>query len=181
MSEAHLWLTKHPYYAQEGCYYSNECHVEYPSWQAFIADDRDYFDFVKSRRERGLPDPKIGDEGWYGGWVTADLDYNLLYRWDWTEDREYGETKRSLRLYFIGQRKAKPHSVYINGLKRSDEAAVRAWLWPRWCHLLRLWSPISGWPVEPKTVNCDDVQHELPQALEHVACEMAAKAAEISP
>jgi len=51
---AHLWDHDHPYYWQEGCFYSDECHHRHQSWQEFSA-----------------------------GWRDADEDYNCVYRWDW--------------------------------------------------------------------------------------------------
>lgn len=48
-----LWETDHPYYMNEGCYFSNECHHEYECWSDFTDD-----------------------------WGDANMDYNWIIRWD---------------------------------------------------------------------------------------------------
>lgn len=58
----HLWEYDHPYYCNEGNYYSNECHHTFCSWEDF-----------------------------YVGWGDSDMDMNLVFRWDWTIDEETGE------------------------------------------------------------------------------------------
>ncbi len=64
MSAKHLWEVEHEYYCNLGNYYAviDDCHQEYDSWQEFH--------------------DKEGD---------SDMDYNLLFRWDWKEEDEEGE------------------------------------------------------------------------------------------
>jgi hypothetical protein len=123
-----LWESKHSYYAQEGNYYSNDCHIEYKTLQAFIAAEGD-----------------------------SDLDYNLVYRWDWDETSDEDEDvstytgddyyrHATLKVFFIGQRKARARSVSVQ-VCRADEPGVRAWLQPRLNHLAALWAPMSAEPV----------------------------------
>ena len=117
----HLWETKHPYYAAEGNYFSNDCHTEYRSWQDFFLQEGD-----------------------------SDLDYNLLYRFDWDERDEddrstfHGDVNYrngTLKLFFIGQRKALARSAYVS-VCRADEPAVYAWLQIRLNHLMKVWAPL---------------------------------------
>ena len=97
-----------------------EGHTEYASWLEFVDDEGD-----------------------------VDLDYNLLYRWDWAKDDidDDGNTipksaKGTLKLYFMLQRKALARSVYV-AMTDEDEAAVCEWLKPRLVHMLSLWEPLT--------------------------------------
>jgi hypothetical protein len=125
----HLWEFDHPYYASEGNYFSNDCHVNYASWAEFMESEGD-----------------------------ADMDYNLVYRWDWKpieyiEDdspagqaayhAKYDDNYRAytLSVYWMGQRKALARSTDVS-VCRSDEPAVREWLMARAEHLRRVWEPL---------------------------------------
>ena len=110
-----LWEVKHPYYAEEGNYAMKDCHVEYGSWADFVEEEGD-----------------------------SDLDYNLVYRWDWRlPDADDEEPCEVLKIYFMGQRKALCRSVEV-AVTKADEEAVRAYLLPRWEKLRELWAPLSG-------------------------------------
>lgn len=124
----HLWEAKHPYYAQEGNYYSNECHITFGTWAEFIAAEGD-----------------------------ADMDLNLIYRWDWQRPEDDNGKKlrlnpdpyyrdMTLKLFYIGQRKALARSVNVS-VCQADEPAVRKWLTPRLSRLLKLWAPLAAPPV----------------------------------
>ena len=121
----HLWEHNHPYYATEGCYYTpgtrwDEVHADWSSWADFFAD-----------------------------WGDTDLDYNLLYRWDWRRPDPFdypdedgiAAPEGELLLFFMLQRKAKPFSHRIN-VTEADEPAVRAWLTTRAEHLRQVWEPL---------------------------------------
>lgn len=126
-----LFETEHPYYAEEGCFYTpgtqwNDVHQTFSSWE-------DFFD----------------------SWGDTDPDMNLLYRWDWNtvdpddyeeeleEDPDFDLPEDVLRLYFMLQRKAKPMSVFVN-VAAEDEPAVRAWLEERAKTLQAVWFPLLG-------------------------------------
>ena len=118
----HLWEVKHPYYANEGNYYSNECHAPYKSWAEFIEAEGD-----------------------------ADIDYNLVYRWDWREGEDWGagaytgdDNYRNglLFVFFIGQRKALARSAEVQ-VCRADEPAVIEYLKPRLARLMEIWEPLA--------------------------------------
>lgn len=112
----HLWEVEHPYYAAEGNYFDGNCHQEYRGWLSFLAAEGD-----------------------------ADIDMNLVYRWDWDKD---GATLGTLKLFFIGQRKAIARSVAVT-VTDEEEPAVRAWLEPRLRRLMELWAPMEVPPAEP--------------------------------
>jgi hypothetical protein len=169
----HLWDCDHPYYATHGCFYvshtlgarsgiggydGNTCHVDFASWADFkagvpvplTAEARE------TRRQYGIDDAKLDEEArrWREAtgdrpfsFVTADKDYNLLYRWDWKEaepsDYSDGEAAPApwLDLFYILQRKAKPLSVTVHNMRPEDEPEARAFLQGHWKHIQRLWAP----------------------------------------
>jgi hypothetical protein len=117
----HLWEVDHPYYANEGNYYAKigDCHQDFDTIEAFLeAEGR------------------------------ADIDMNLVYRWDWKIDNteDESEDKRDrLCFYFIGQRKALARSVEVKispGDRERVEPLVKQYLMPRLRRLLELWAPL---------------------------------------
>lgn len=105
----HLWEVEHAYYCNEENYYAGSKTVgEFNSWESFLADEGD-----------------------------ADLDYNLVFRWDWDK------TEKTLKLFFMGQRKGLFRTAIIRGMHPDEEASVRQYLETRWKHLSDLWAPIS--------------------------------------
>lgn len=129
-ADLHLWEIDHPYYASDGCYYLarnrwGEAHGEWESWADF-----------------------------HEAWGDSDMDYNLLYRWDWerADPSDYDEDDvptDKLRLFYMLQRKAKPHSHCID-VTEADEPAVRAWLAEHAEHLRAVWEPLLGERIEAK-------------------------------
>lgn len=120
---ARLYDAEHPYYCQRGNYFANDCHVSFDTWDSFVYVEGD-----------------------------ADLDMNLVYRWDWKraadDDERVRDTPSSARedrllLFYMGQRKARCRSVEI-AVCRDDEPAVREWLAVRWAHLQKLWTPFTA-------------------------------------
>ena len=117
-----LWEVKHAYYCNEGNYFNNDCGSEFKSFADFLAE--------------------MGD---------ADFDYNLLFRWDWAEEDETGEPNFNgdenyrngkLKLFWMHQRKGR-YVYHIVEVCRADEAAVIAYLKPRFEHLKKLWEPLT--------------------------------------
>lgn len=122
-----LWEARHPYYCTEGNYFTSQKHHQtiwpFKSWAEFLAE--------------------MGD---------ADLDYNLLFRWDWQEGEDYelapyngDDNYRNgrLLLFFMHQRKGY-HSTSVVEVCRADEPAVRSYLEPRLAHLLAVWAPLDS-------------------------------------
>jgi hypothetical protein len=119
----HLWEVDHPYYCNEGNYFTNASVCdEHKSWASFVSEYED-----------------------------ADLDMNLVFRWDWREgegwelgpftgDVNYRNGK--LLIFWMGQRKGLYRYSTVE-VCRADEDAVRAFLQPRWEHLKELWEPVS--------------------------------------
>lgn len=119
----HLWEADHPYYCNDGNYYSNDTGQHFKSWAEFAAAEGD-----------------------------ADLDYNLVFRWDWREGEDWGATDYAgddnyrnglLAIYIIGQRKGVFRHVHVE-VCRADEPAVIAYLQPRWKNMCELWAPLEA-------------------------------------
>lgn len=112
----HLWEIKHSYYCNESNYFQNGCCTEYESFADFLEE-----------------------------YTNIDLDYNLLFRWDWNKsDEEDGHKEYDLLyLFWMQQRKGKYVSTIIK-VTESDEAAVRAYLQRAFNHLSALWLPIMA-------------------------------------
>jgi len=124
-----LWAAKHSYYCNESNYYvqASETVQEFGSWADFIAAEGD-----------------------------ADLDLNMVFRWDWHSDRGEDEGKaarkkaeadpyyraETLQLSYMGQRKGIYRCVLVS-VCRADEPAVRAWLQIRWDYMKKLWAPFA--------------------------------------
>lgn len=118
----HLWEVTHPYYCSEVNCYSNETYTKHASLADFLSEFQD-----------------------------SDMDYNLVFRWDWREgeDWEAGEFNGDpyyrngrLMLFFMQQRRGAfvCHEVSVC---RADEPAVMEFLKPRWEHMKTLWAPLS--------------------------------------
>jgi len=115
MTGKRLWEAEHPYYAQRGNYFNNNCHQNFESWADFIAAEGD-----------------------------SDPDMNLIYRWDWIPAKPSdGCDDDELSIFIVGQRKAIHRSCTISPISRDDEPAVRAWLQPRLELLMKIWLPVT--------------------------------------
>lgn len=135
MSE-HLWEAKHPYYCNQGNHFDNDCGSEFKSFAEFLAE-----------------------------YEEADMDYNLVFRWDWHEGEDYGAGEFNgdvnyrnghLLIFWMGQRKGLYLYTKVD-VCRADEPAVRAFLEPRFAHLLKLWTPLD--PPLPLMAAIGDDQH----------------------
>jgi hypothetical protein len=116
-----LWDAAHPYYCNEGNFYSNDCFETYESWEEFFDAE-------------GNMDP----------------DLNLVFRWDWIkpdpndytyDDEDSMPDHDTLKVFFVSQRKAILRSVDVH-VAESDEPAVRAWLTERAKTITAIWCPI---------------------------------------
>lgn len=144
----HLWEHDHPYYCNEGCWYTNDrdAHRMWPSWADFL--------------------DALG---------KADVDLNLVWRWDWTDaDTPYEDGElpgySTLKLFIMQQRKARPQSHEVQ-IKREDEPAVRLFLQKHWDKIQDLWAPFhAGTGAEAA-----DIAAEMRrQRIAHLKAELAA-------
>lgn len=119
----HLWEVKHPYYCNQGCYNAggDQPFTRYKSLTEFLAEEAD-----------------------------ADLDYNLVFRWDWQEGSDHDLPEFSgdiyyrnglLLIFFMGQRKGAYRWAEVE-VCRADEPAVIKYLRPRAEHMQLVWEPL---------------------------------------
>lgn len=121
----HLWEADHAYYCNDGNYFAsgnNQPGGHYKSWAEFHEE--------------------FGD---------ADMDYNLLFRWDWREGEDHNLPPYNgddyyrnghLMVCWMGQRKGL-YRWDIVEVCRADEPAVIEFLRPRWEYLKALWEPLT--------------------------------------
>ncbi|MNW28150.1 hypothetical protein D3C74_49650 [compost metagenome] len=106
----HLWEVKHPYYCNLSNYRTpaDEGGHKYASLQEFLEE-----------------------------WDDADLDYCLLFRWDWVIT-EQGEDE--LQTFWIMQRVG-DYQYCTTKVNKGDEDKVKAFLQTRWEYMKELWGP----------------------------------------
>lgn len=77
----------------------------------------------------------------HSGNADLDMDYNLMYRWDWKKKGEGYPTKEHITLYWLQQRRGCVGSdtIYVT---EEDEPAIRKYLQPFAKHMKDLWAPI---------------------------------------
>lgn len=110
----HLWEVEHDYYCTEHNYFNNDCVSEYDSWTDFFEAE--------------------------GG---NDLDYNLLFRWDWKPKNVEDEVEHDkLCMFWMTQRKGYNRCSIISPIDREYEGEVRKFLQERLAHLIKLWEPL---------------------------------------
>lgn len=118
----HLWEVDHASYCNDGDYYSNGCIFESKSWADF-----------------------------HDAMSATDLDYTLLFRFDWRDTESWGATDYTgddyyrngkLHLYFVHQHKGR-FIARIVDVCRADEPAVIEFLKPRMEYLFALWEPLK--------------------------------------
>jgi len=103
---------RHDYYASESNYYSQEATGNYETWNDFYEEFND-----------------------------ADIDMNLIYRWDITETEE--KEKYSMFVVIIAQRKGIYMPIFIDSVEEKDVPQIKAFLKPHFEKLLRIWNPLT--------------------------------------
>jgi hypothetical protein len=110
----HLWEVKHEYYCNLGNYYANGCGDSFETFDAFLE-----------------------------AWGNPDMDYNLLFRWDWeVANAEDEKDHDSLNLFWMLQRKGAYRFTEIK-VTKADEPKVLAFLKPRFEYMKALWTPVE--------------------------------------
>lgn len=99
---------QHSYYCSESNYYSNECFHQFDSFDEYLKE-----------------------------WNDADLDYNMLFRWDLKQD---DEGIFYLQLFFILQRKGIFMCEQVNNIQESDVNKILDYLKPRKEYIKKLWN-----------------------------------------
>lgn len=103
---------EHDYYASGSNYYSNEASQNYNTWADFYEEFHD-----------------------------ADIDMNLVYRWDIYE-RENSK-RYYMEVFIIGQRKGKYIPIMIDYVDDKDIETIIPFMQKHWEKLQSIWEPIS--------------------------------------
>lgn len=103
---------EHDYYASDSNYYSNDAALSYETWSDFYAD-----------------------------FLDANIDMNLVYRWDVHETEESG--KYYMQIFMIQQRKGIYMPVYISCVDEKDVEGIITFLKPHFEKLLSIWQPLT--------------------------------------
>lgn len=136
----HLWEADHSYYCNLGNYYNNDCGAHHKSLAEFLAAE-----------------------------AGGDLDYNLVFRWDWKEGDDWGygpytgdDNYRNggLEVFFMSQRKGIFRYATVE-VCRADEPQVIEFLRPRLAHLMALWEPLTERP-DADTSRTNDQSRDEP-------------------
>lgn len=106
----HLWEVEHPYYCNLSNYRTkgDEGGYEYSSFEEFLKE-----------------------------WDDADMDYHLLFRWDW---KVYDEGSDELHMFWMLQRRGDYQYCTVK-VDKEDEDKVKEFLQPRWEYMKTLWEP----------------------------------------
>lgn len=101
----------HDYYAHGSNYYSTEAYGHYNTWADF-----------------------------YNNFFDADIDMNLIYRWDIFEQCP---GNFSMQVVIIGQRKGIYLPIEIDRVEENDVPQIVEFLKPHFDKLLSIWKPLS--------------------------------------
>lgn len=112
----HLWEVEHAYYCNLGNYYNNGCGSYYESFEEFLEE-----------------------------WGNSDLDYNLLFRWDWKDsnNKDNEIEQDELQIFWMLQRKGN-YLFSVIKVNKEDEKKVIEFLKPRWEYMKALWNPLDN-------------------------------------
>lgn len=102
----------HDYYASDSNYYSGEAFGQYDTWKDF------YEEFKK-----------------------ADIDMNLIYRWDITKKEK--SKLFYMKVFIIHQRKGIYMPISIDNVYEEDVDQIKEFLKPHFEKLLKIWNPLN--------------------------------------
>jgi hypothetical protein len=79
--------------------------------------------------------------------IGADLDFNLMVRWDWRNSNDSDEELKAdvLHLTYVRQRKGELVTYNVT-VDKQDERRIMQFLFDRWQHLSKTWEGISDIP-----------------------------------
>ena len=103
---------EHSYYCSDHNYYNNDTNFHFDNWEDFMCE--------------------MGD---------ADLDYNLLFRWDVKFDDE--RNQYYMELFYMLQRKGAFLVYTVDLVSDDDEKSIREFLAKYWDYMAELWKPIN--------------------------------------
>lgn len=76
--------------------------------------------------------------------LSADLDFNLLIRWDWRDsiDPDWELKADMLHLTYVRQRKGELITYKVT-VDKQDESRIKRFLLDHWLHVVKTWNGIS--------------------------------------
>ena len=105
----------HDYYCSDNNYYSNDAALKYETFNDFLADFKD-----------------------------ADVDMNLVFRWDVKAINDEDETEGYyLEIFQMKQRKGIYTPIHISEFKKEDIAKLIEYLQPHIAKLKSIWKPFE--------------------------------------
>lgn len=113
--------TNHEYYCNDANHYSNDDTFEFDGW----------IDYIKKRNMN----PFSGELGEYDVDAAIDNNGSCLFRYDMTD--------KTLKLYFVLQRKGIFQVAIINGIKEEDLIDINYYLMNAWNYMKNQWLEIS--------------------------------------
>ena len=102
----------HDYYSSDNNYYSNEASSEWATWTDF-----------------------------YNEFHDADIDMNLIFRWDVHKKDEGG--KFYMEVFMIHQQKGIYHPIRILHVEDKDVKTIIPFMQKHWDKLNSIWKPLS--------------------------------------
>lgn len=103
---------KHDYYASDSNYYSNDAANHYNTWADFYKEFHD-----------------------------ADIDYNLVFRWDIDKDVDSGNYY--MQVIIILQRKGIYMPIHINYVDDKDAMQIKEFMQPHMEKIKNIWQPFN--------------------------------------
>ena len=106
-------LADHDYYCHTNNYYSNEAAVQWDTWSEFYEEYED-----------------------------ADIDYNLIFRWDIKEKDQ--PNQYYMEVFIIHQRKGIFAPQTIEHVNENDFDSIKGLLSKHYDKLMNIWNPFSN-------------------------------------
>lgn len=108
---------------------------------AYAGADQNYF-APANQQDALFPTFNSWKEFTESGYYESDMDYNLMYRFDWTKEGEGYPEKEHVKFFYVQQRRGAVacDTIFVT---EEDEPAVRAYLQKYADHMRDLWAPLD--------------------------------------
>ena len=127
MTEAkHLWEVEHSYAGADSNYFAS-----FNQQDGYFRDFATWKEFTESDS------------------FETDMDYNLMYRWDWKKSEESYPEEEHVKFFYVQQRRGAVSGDTIL-VGPEDEPAVRAYLQKYADHMRDMWAPLDLSPEVTK-------------------------------
>lgn len=112
---------------------------------SYAGADQNYF-APGNQQDSYFPEFASWEEYTNSDYFESDLDYNLMYRFDWKKEGESYPEKEHIKFFYVQQRRGlvAADTIFVTA---EDEPAVRAYLQKYADHMRDLWAPLDLSPV----------------------------------